>query len=288
MPLASACAQMRRLLGATIGPKELHLLAIPNASARGNVSMRVNHKAGVPMIDADVFAFLERCDSYTSPAPLLEDLLQMAGNFGFTHLILSGVPMAGQRLAPMVELMGWPEGWFERYCQREYAKVDGVCLYSGQTTRPFYWHDVPDRLASTKASRLVANEATEFGIRSGFAVPFLSIHHWQSVVSFASPEPDCRMSDREKAQLVTMGTMAGAAVEALVYPNTPPPNLLTDREREVLLWAGAGKTYSEIGDILGIADDTVKKHLKNAREKLDVATTVQAVIQAARLRFISP
>lgn len=239
------------------------------------------------MIDADVFAFLERCEAYTSPAAVLDDLLQMAGNFGFTHLILSGVPMAGQRLAPMVELLGWPQDWFERYCEREYAKVDGVCLYSGQTSKPFYWHDVPYRLASTKGSRRVANEATEFGIRSGFAVPFLSIHHWQSVVSFASPDTDCRMSDREKAQLVTMGTMAGAAVEALAVP-TPPRNLLTDREREVLLWAGLGKTYSEIGDILGIADATVNKHLSNAREKLNVATTIQAVVQAARLRLINP
>jgi len=240
------------------------------------------------MIDADVFAFLERCDTYTSAGPLLDDLLQMAGNFGFNHLILSGVPMGGQRLDPMVELMGWPADWFERYCERTYATVDGVCIYSGQTTRPFYWHDVPERLAGTEGSRRVANEATEFGIRSGFAVPFLSLNHWQSVVSFASPSKDCKMSDREKAQLVTMATMAGAAVEALVYQDEYRPNLLTDREREVLLWAGSGKTHSEIGKILGIAEVTVKKHVTSAKEKLNVATTVQAVIQAARLRLIHP
>lgn len=240
------------------------------------------------MIDADVFEFLERCDRYLSAAPLLDDLLQMAGNFGFSHLILSGVPMGGQRLAPMVELMGWPEGWFDRYCSQSYAVVDGVCIHSGQTTRPFYWDDIPGRLAATKGSRLVSDEATEFGIRSGFAVPFLSINHWQSVVSFASPVANCRMSGRERAQLVTMGTLAGAAVESLVHPDPAPPNLLTDREREVLLWAGSGKTYSEIGEILSIAEVTVKKHLASSRDKLNVATTVQAVIQAARRRLIQP
>jgi len=240
------------------------------------------------MIDADVFAFLERCNVYDSAGPLLDDLLRMAGNFGFNHLILSGVPMGGQRLAPMVELMGWPAGWFDRYCERAYAGVDGVCIHSGQTTRPFYWHDVPGRLADTEGSRRVADEATEFGIRSGFAVPFLSLNHWQSVVSFASPSNDCTMSDREKAQLVTMATMAGATVEALVYPEEDRPTLLTDREREVLLWVAAGKTQSEIGEILGIAEVTVKKHVTSAKGKLNVATAVQAVIQAARLRLIHP
>jgi LuxR family quorum sensing-dependent transcriptional regulator len=242
---------------------------------------------GACMLDSEAFAFMERCESYNSPQPLLDDLLQMASDFGFSHLILSGVPMGGQQLAAMVELNGWPEGWFERYSEQDYAAIDGVCRHSAATTRPFYWHDVPPELSETEGSRRVSKEAREFGIRSGFAVPFLSLQHWQSVVSFASGYDDCLMSDRERSQLVSMATFAGAAVEAMVSPSDLTVRL-TEREKEVLLWVAGGKTCYEIGEILGIAEVTVKKHTHNAREKLGVATTIQAVVQATRMRAISP
>lgn len=239
------------------------------------------------MHDADAFAFMQRCGNYASPRLLLDDLLAVAGDFGFDHLILSGVPMGGQKLAPLVELNGWPEGWFERYVEKEYSGVDGVCLYSGATHRPFYWKDVPVRLAGTAGSRRVSGEATEFGIHSGFAVPFLSLNHWQSVVSFASPARDCTLSEHEKAQLVSMATFAGAAVEALVCPSDPE-DALSDREKEVLLWHASGKTAWETGEIMKIAESTVRKHLAAAKEKYRVATTIQAVVQAIRRRVIHP
>ncbi|WP_292665020.1 hypothetical protein [Mesorhizobium sp.] len=45
------------------------------------------------------------------------------------------MPLSGQKLAPMVELNGWPAGWFERYVEAEHAAVDGVCIYSAKTVR---------------------------------------------------------------------------------------------------------------------------------------------------------
>ena len=239
------------------------------------------------MLDVDAFEFIERCGAYQEPKPLLDDLLEVATQFGFNHLILSGVPMGGQELAPLVELNGWPEGWFDRYIERGYAKTDGVCLYSGASHHPFYWADVPPKILDTPQSRMVQNEASEFGINSGFAVPFLSFHHWQSVVSFASSRTDCTMSPHERAQLVTIASFAGATVEAMVYPDEGEP-VLSEREREVLLWVANGKTAWEVGTILGISEVTVKKHLANAKSTLNVATKIQAVVKAVRQRLINP
>ncbi|MER8757900.1 hypothetical protein NKH69_19800 [Mesorhizobium sp. M0976] len=55
-----------------------------------------------------MFDFVERCRKHTATGPLLGDLLETVRNLGFEHLILSGVPLGGQKLAPMVELNGWP------------------------------------------------------------------------------------------------------------------------------------------------------------------------------------
>lgn len=56
---------------------------------------------------------------------------------------------------------------------------------------------------------------------------------------------------------------------------------LTKRQREVLQWVGDGKTTQDIAVLLGLTSATVEKHLRLAREALDVETTAQAVLKAA-------
>jgi LuxR family quorum sensing-dependent transcriptional regulator len=110
-------------------------------------------------------------------------------------------------------------------------------------------------------------EATEFGIRSGFAVDC------------------CCLSGREQAQLVTMAVYAGMTIQS---GEDLDHNRLSDREREILLWAAAGKSAFETSQILGLSERTVKWHAHNAREAFGVATTIQAVVEAIRRRLIHP
>lgn len=56
---------------------------------------------------------------------------------------------------------------------------------------------------------------------------------------------------------------------------------LTDRQREVLQLVAEGKTVADVAQILGRNPATVEKHLRLAREALDVETTAQAVMKAA-------
>jgi RNA polymerase sigma factor (sigma-70 family) len=52
---------------------------------------------------------------------------------------------------------------------------------------------------------------------------------------------------------------------------------LTDREREVLVYAYKGMTNPEIADMLFISRNTVKKHMHNIFEKIDVSTRTELV-----------
>jgi DNA-binding response OmpR family regulator len=63
---------------------------------------------------------------------------------------------------------------------------------------------------------------------------------------------------------------------------------LGERERETLTWAARGKTFAEIGEILGLSRRTVEFHLDNARRKLGVPTRTQALIKAALGHLIEP
>lgn len=61
---------------------------------------------------------------------------------------------------------------------------------------------------------------------------------------------------------------------------------LTHRQVECLVWAGEGKSARDTGQILGISQRTVEKHLEQACGVLGVRTRIQAVIRARELRLL--
>lgn len=65
-------------------------------------------------------------------------------------------------------------------------------------------------------------------------------------------------------------------------PNEPSPEILTPREREIVIRVGLGDTNREISERLFIAENTVKNHLKNILEKLALANRVQLAAYATR------
>nr|WP_298258009.1 LuxR family transcriptional regulator [uncultured Litoreibacter sp.] len=56
---------------------------------------------------------------------------------------------------------------------------------------------------------------------------------------------------------------------------------LTARQREVLEWVADGKTIQDTATIMGLNPATIEKHLRLARETLDVDTTAQAILKAS-------
>lgn len=69
-------------------------------------------------------------------------------------------------------------------------------------------------------------------------------------------------------------------------PARTPRRQLTPRQREVLEWVADGKTMQDIATVLGLSTAMVEKHLRLAREALDVDTTAQAVAKGTLLNLI--
>lgn len=61
---------------------------------------------------------------------------------------------------------------------------------------------------------------------------------------------------------------------------------LTQRQREALEWVADGKTSQDIAILMNVSAAMVEKHLRLAREALDVGTSAQAVAKAALLNLI--
>ena len=64
--------------------------------------------------------------------------------------------------------------------------------------------------------------------------------------------------------------------------------VLTTREREVLTAVAGGQTGDDIARRLFIAPDTVRRHVANAREKLQARTRAHAIAEALRRGEIWP
>lgn len=80
-------------------------------------------------------------------------------------------------------------------------------------------------------------------------------------------------------EILVMINMAHLKITSLPYSSAR--RSLTKRQREVLEWVGEGKTTQDIATIMGLTAATVEKHLRLAREALDVETTAQAVLKAS-------
>jgi len=75
-------------------------------------------------------------------------------------------------------------------------------------------------------------------------------------------------------------------VAARLQENTTGARL-TRREDEILDLLGKGLGNRELGQVLGVSEDTVKTHLKSLFRKLGVSDRAEAVREALRRGFIS-
>lgn len=71
-----------------------------------------------------------------------------------------------------------------------------------------------------------------------------------------------------------------AATEAAAHPSSWAQAGLTEREREVLSLLAEGRSNAEIAKTLYLGESTVKTHVSNILQKLDVRDRIQAVVWA--------
>jgi DNA-binding NarL/FixJ family response regulator len=85
-----------------------------------------------------------------------------------------------------------------------------------------------------------------------------------------------------------MQQFAGGHSLAEAISRRREPDMLTEREMEVLRHAGKGLSNKEIGQYLFISDRTVQAHLSNIYGKLKVGSRTEAVMEAVRRGWIEP
>lgn len=144
----------------------------------------------------------------------------------------------------------------------------------------------PDFNATSKTQEFFQRE----GFTAGCTIGFPSVRtRGKAVMALYGPRGSTQ--DEIDALLARLGdsllvATSMAHMRLSEMPYIKARNGLTQRQREVLEWVAEGKTAADIAAILGISPVTVDKHLRLARETLDVDTTAHAVIKASVLNQI--
>lgn len=194
----------------------------------------------------------------------------------FAYLALPSRP-GGQPLL----ISTYPSSWTSHYIEQQYHRFDPVIIQSVRRDRAFEWGLGLGPEAHSEPARQLFEEAARFGIRCGFTVPIHESGVAIAAVTFAANEraASFRRSVRRHARILPfMATVFHAHAERKLRACDQIDGVsLSRREIDCLNWAAQGKSSWEIGRILGISHYTVAFHLDNARTKLGVRSTIQAV-----------
>jgi len=223
-----------------------------------------------------------------SMAQLRGLLCETAWALGFHHLLLQGA--SGQ-----VWLADLPPGW----TAVAPASGDAVLAAAAQSYAPFLWSDISRLIALSRPQRDFLDGAHAAGIGAAVAVPIHRPRGAQEAGSYSVFAGCCSFLMKNGVPLPLeslaaahyVGALAFDAAENLREPKSGSASRgpqLTPRQRDCVVLVAQGKSDWEIGQVLGISESTVHKHIEDAKRRFGVSTRVQLVVRSlfdARLSF---
>lgn len=223
-------------------------------------------------LQGPVLHFVRIVEEVDSADDLDTAMAAIAAELGFDHYALSHhvdvVAMAGAA----IRLHNYPARWADYYDSEALGVSDPVHRASHVTGVGFRWSNLPLMIPLTAGDRRILALGREQGIGDGFTVPANIPGEARGSCSFANPAG--RPIDDASLPIAQLaGAFAFEAARRLWSgrgrrADTQP--VLTDRQRDCVLWTARGKGDWEIGRILGLSEETVARHIKQACERYEV------------------
>lgn len=145
--------------------------------------------------------------------------------------------------------------------------------------------DMARQGALTDAEQAVVQFNQKMGVKAGYTISFKAVSLRSKGAIALTAKEGISQSQVEEIwaefgdDIVTINNVAHLKILTLPFTGFGKP--LTPRQREALEWVGDGKTTQDIALLMGLTAATVEKHLRLAREALNVETTAQAVLKAS-------
>ncbi len=210
-----------------------------------------------------------------------------------SHDIAGAAPMVGPDGRPLAEtVFRWVDPSLKYWTDRTFALRASFIHAARCCAEPFWYGD--GRFGTWRPMPVLeaidAGPVGEvFGVTGAIMAPAYLPGGVIGAVCWATNDPAVKVEaifEGHAAQLHAAALrLIGAYHDALAGARPAPR--LTRREIQCLKWAAAGKTDSEVGQIMHISLPTVRFHIRNAAEKMQVFGRAQATHRAAVLGYVS-
>ena len=230
----------------------------------------------------DSVAEIKTCQNETD---IFNILAKTSRIFGMTSFGVSGIPLPGEDMKPYFLLNGWELEWQERYIENGYVHVDPVIQRCGHSIDPFAWKEAVQGRKLSAGAQKIMNEAQEFNMLHGYAIPVHSIQGQQAIVTFGTDHYELSEEDEDALHMIAIYAHAQLRkLKGHVNKDKFPRDVtrITPREKECVLWASEGKTNDDIAQIMSISRRMVEEHLARAGNKLDTCGKTHLVAESIR------
>lgn len=221
----------------------------------------------------------------SSEQALFAILCELTQTLGFEHCsygVRTPLPAGSPKFALF---SNYPDAWSKRYVANNYFCVDPTVAHALSNTTPLLWS-----AQAPLASPEFWEEAQHFQLHHGWCMPARGQYGTVGLLTLVRSAETISADelDAKENKMQWLTALAHSAMVERLAPKQMPEceQTLTPREREVLQWSSAGKTYFEIAIIICIDERTVKFHLSNAMRKLCATNKAQAVFKAAVLGLL--
>ena len=224
---------------------------------------------GVMALLGNALELSQNIKSSANRAALQDALGAVSLAMGFRFYAISHHPLRGREEPGALRHHNYPHQWEESYDRRQLGLSDPIHRASNVHAAGFRWRDAPTIIPYTERDHAMIREARVFGIDDGFTVPTNVPGERPGSVTFVTGEGDPFPEDmllfaealahHSFQQLRTIEGLRRAAGKPLV----------TDRQLEIVVLIGRDKTNGEIGELLGIKEDTVMKHVATICSRFD-------------------
>jgi DNA-binding CsgD family transcriptional regulator len=208
---------------------------------------------------------------------------------GFDRIVFSLMtdhPTTGRKAGHGI-ITNYPLDWIKYYREKWLELIDPVRQFVHAAEGPFTWNSLPRYFRLSKIQRECLMLGAEAGLKDGVGIPLRGPGNAFAGVGAASSAGGVDMTRDILSYAYLCSQQFYTSWLGLERkPQRAEIVSLSRQELEVLKWCVAGKSRQETGLIIGISENTVKFHLRNAQKKLCARDSTTAAFIALRLGFI--
>ena len=249
------------------------------------------------VLDRAVQNYVAELYSAASFSDGLDRLANITWDLGYTQLLYAYQQDAprlpdGQRLPLKLKVRNFPNGWEDGW--QRFMEHDPYYHACFKGTLPFDWADVQNPETLDFLEQDAWHYLADMGLSRGMTIPVHLPGGRFAVVSAIlddSRSDWCRLVKNTREVMFHLTHQFNDMIHEKGFEEqveAPPPIRLSPRELECLRWAAGGKTAWEISKILNRSVETVRIHLKNAKQKLGAANMAHAIAKAAQFGMLQP